>query len=221
MKILFDHQYFSTQKYGGITRYFAGLNDGLNKRPGVSGKIAALYSENAYLPKGLLPLDNVIGKNIFNRHNNRLFRWNKRYSNYLIKQCNYDIFHPTYYDTYFLNGIKNPFLITVHDMIHETLPHLFPDSAAVIARKKQLIEKASAIIAISEYTQQQIIKYYPKAGAKITVVHHGYILNPTSASALILPKKYILFVGDRAFYKNFATFIKAIGGCCSRIIACT
>ncbi|MET3977583.1 glycosyltransferase involved in cell wall biosynthesis [Mucilaginibacter sp. UYP25] len=211
MKILFDHQYFSTQKYGGITRYFAGLNEGLNKRPGIKSTIAALYSENAYLPKGLLPLNNVIGRKIFNGHTNRLFRWNKRYANYLIKQGNYDIFHPTYYDTYFLDIVRTPFVITVHDMIHEALPHFFPDATEVIARKKQLIEQAGTIIAISAYTKQQIINYYPQVEGKIKVVHHGYILNQTSASALILPAKYILFVGDRAFYKNFATFIKCIG----------
>ena len=31
MKILFDHQTFSLQKYGGISRYFANLIKGINK----------------------------------------------------------------------------------------------------------------------------------------------------------------------------------------------
>ncbi|RYU87360.1 glycosyltransferase family 1 protein [Mucilaginibacter terrigena] len=211
MKILFDHQKFSLQRYGGISRYFAGLNAGLNTRPGISSKICGLYSENEYIKDLHLPFNNAAGKFLFHGHRNRIIRWNRRFCEWNLRQNNFDIFHPTYYDPYFLKYIKRPFVVTVHDMIHESLPQLFGDAAEVIAQKKQLIASADAIIAISQHTKQDLIKYYPHAEHKITVVHHGYIPNTASADAgLTLPDKYILFVGERWHYKNFIFFVKAI-----------
>jgi glycosyltransferase involved in cell wall biosynthesis len=211
MKILFDHQKFSLQRYGGISRYFAGLNEGLNTRPGISSKICALYTENEYIKDLHFLFNNTTGKLLFHGHRNRIIRWNRRFCEWNLKLNNFDIFHPTYYDPYFITQIKKPFIVTVHDMIHESLPQLFADSQLVIAQKKILIEKANALIAISEHTKQAIINCYPHTEAKITVVPHGYILNSALADAgLALPDKYILFVGERWHYKNFLPFVSAI-----------
>lgn len=210
MKILFDHQYFSTQKYGGITRYFANLNQGLNQTPGVKSTIGALYSENEYLKNTPILLNNTVGRAIFKGHNSRIYRWNKRYSNFLIKGNNFDVFHPTYYDTYFTAQLKKPLVITVHDMIHEQFASFFPDAEVMIARKKQLIEKADAIIAISQHTKNDIVKFFPRSEGKIKVVYHGYGDTNLPPANLSLPGSYILYVGDRNYYKNFAPFVKAI-----------
>lgn len=213
MKILFDHQTFSTQRYGGISRYFFNLYKGFNNTPGVSGKIATLYSENEYIKESPVPLNNGFGKKVFAGHQNRIYRWNKRYSSLLIRKNNFDIFHPTYYDPYFLTDLKKPFVLTVHDMIHELMATEFTDNNKVIEQKKLLIEKAAAVIAISQYTKSDIIKFYPEAEAKIRVVYHGYEYKAGNKPAnLTLPHKYILFVGERYFYKNFVGMVKAIAG---------
>lgn len=210
MKILFDHQYFSSQKYGGITRYFANLNQGLNEIPGIKSTIGALYSENEYIKNVPLLFNNGIGKAFFKGHNSRTYRWNKRYCDLLVRQNNFDVFHPTYYDNSLLKHLQKPLVITVHDMIHEQFPVFFPDADTIIARKKKLIEKADAIIAISQHTKNDIIKFFPCAGGKISVVHHGYSHLVLPPGNLLLPDNYVLYVGDRAYYKNFVTFVKAI-----------
>ena len=47
MKILYDHQMFSMQKYGGVTRYFCDL---MNNLPSwVESELGVEYSENQYL----------------------------------------------------------------------------------------------------------------------------------------------------------------------------
>ena len=44
----------------------------------------------------------------------------------LILNTNFDVFHPTYYDLYFLNYIKKkPFVVTIHDTIYEVYPEMF------------------------------------------------------------------------------------------------
>lgn len=198
------------QRYGGISRYFANLNNGLNKQPGFSSSISILYSENEYIKDLNFPLNNALGHRLFSGHNSRIYRWNRRYTNILLKTSKYDIFHPTYYDPYFLGRIKCPFVLTVHDMVHELLPQIFLDAEEVASRKKTLITAANKIIAISEHTKRDITRFYPEAESKISVVHHGYCKTNYGTSALILPEKYVLFVGERWHYKNFLKSIAAI-----------
>lgn len=211
MKILFDHQTFSIQRYGGISRYFVNLNNGLNNLPGVKSEIAALYSENEYLKNYRVPFNNTLGKKLFTGHFNRIYRWNRRYCQLKIRRNNFDIFHPTYYDPYFIDELKKPFVLTVHDMIHELMPNQFPDNDKVVAQKKIMIANADAIIAISEYTKSDIIKFYPEAEPKITVIHHGFRFKAHANIEGGNNGKFILFVGERPFYKNFPNFVKAIG----------
>ena len=92
----------------------------------------------------------------------------------MLEQPTPYIFHPTYYDPYFLNHIgSHPYVITVHDMIYELFPHYFPDSEEIIAAKKEIITKATRIIAISENTKKDIIKLLNINPQKIDVIYHG------------------------------------------------
>ena len=213
MKILFDHQIFSMQKYGGISRYFANLHFGLNQLADVESNIPVLYSENEYIKPNAVLKNSGLGSKLFSGHANRTYRWNQRFSRLNLKLKQYDLIHPTFYDPYFTEASNKKFVLTVHDMIHELHTDLFKHNPhEIIARKKYLIARAAAVIAISEHTKQDIIKLYPEWEKKITVVHHGYHLTPKSVnSSLSLPQHYILYVGDRWHYKNFPLLVNAIG----------
>jgi glycosyltransferase involved in cell wall biosynthesis len=211
MKVLFDHQTFSMQKYGGISRYFANLNHGLNTMSGISSRIATLYSENEYLTNEPL-LPGSLGAKLLPKDKDAQYKWNRRYSRWNVKAGNYDIFHPTYYDPYFIKHIRKPFVVTIHDMIYELYTELFDYTAQdIIARKKLLMDEAACIITISEHTKADILKFYPELQSKITVVPHGYSMGLSKSDTdLNLPERYILYVGDRWHYKNFQPFVKAI-----------
>ena len=209
-KILFDHQTFTIQRYGGLSRYFADLSIGLNKLPGVSAEIATLYSENEYIKNIDVPLNNAVGKKLFSGRFGRTYRWNGRYSSLKIRLGNFDLLHPTYYDPYFLKDLKKPYVITIPDMIYEVLPHQFADSAKVIEQKKAVMEHADAIVAISEYTKQDIIKFYPQFEDKIEVIPLSSDFTGMPAPVPNTIGRFILFVGERKNYKNFIAFVKAI-----------
>ncbi|RZA02736.1 MAG: glycosyltransferase family 1 protein [Sphingobacteriaceae bacterium] len=209
-KILFDHQTFTIQRYGGLSRYFADLHDGLNKLPGVKSEIATLYSENEYINDADPVLNKTLGKKLFTGHFGRTYRWNKRYCRLKIKMGNFDVLHPTYYDPYFLADLKKPYVITIPDMIYEVLPHQFEDNVKVIAQKKMVMEHASAIVAISEYTKQDIIKFYPQFEDKIAVIPLSSDFTGMPAPIPNTIGRFILFVGERKIYKNFIAFVKAI-----------
>lgn len=208
MKVLFDHQIFSLQKYGGISRYFANLHYGLNVKNESESKLGLLFTDNAYINNGQLPAG------IFNtliKKDSRRYKYNKWYCKYLLKQDNFDIFHPTYYHPYFLKSLKKPFVITVYDMIHELYPDYF--STDVDARnKREVIERADHIIAISANTKNDIQKLYNIDGNKISVTHLGYQMQFSGrlSSITSIEGRYLLFVGQRDIYKNFNLFVKAV-----------
>lgn len=217
MRLLFDNQIFISQKFGGISRYFTELIAGLKGIPGVKVDISLFYSKNVHLKESsfprlygdLLPSRNFIGKE---RIQNLLTKLSLRVQFMNLKKQDFDVFIPTYYDPFFLNFIGNkPFVLTVYDMIHELFPHYFPNNQVTfVPVKKQLIEKATKIIAISESTKRDIIRLYPEVEeAKIEVVYLSHSIKEGPDKKLDLPEKYILFVGNRWSYKNFNFFLEA------------
>jgi glycosyltransferase involved in cell wall biosynthesis len=208
MKVLFDHQIFTEQKYGGISRYFANLDEGINAQAGMESKLGLLFSNNAYIKNSRLPagfLNSLIKKK------SRRIKYNKWYCRYLFNQNNFDVFHPTYYNPYFLKSLKKPFVLTVHDMIYELFPEYFTDAEAICMQKRQVIERADHIIAISECTKKDILKFYDIPDDRISVIHHGFKMQTRNEAKndVVVEGNYILFVGDRGGYKNFELFIKA------------
>jgi hypothetical protein len=214
MKVLYDHQIFSMQKFGGILRYFCGILFHFNNIKDISTEVTLLLSDNHYLYKTkIIKYINFL-PNIQFRGKHRLSNLiNKPYSIIALKKQNYDIFHPTYYDPYFLEYIGNkPFVLTVHDMIHEKFSWMFPPNDKTTEHKRLLVEKASKIIAVSECTKKDLVELFGTDESKIEVVYHGNSLFPKSNIKISydIPNKYLLFVGNRDLYKNFERFIKSI-----------
>ena len=91
-----------------------------------------------------------------------------------LQKGEYDIFHPTFFDDYFLPYLKGkPFVLTIHDMIPELYPLFFrPDDIHIILKRK-LAPLAKAIIAVSENTKQDIVRILGIPEEKIHVVYHG------------------------------------------------
>ncbi|MES2430044.1 MAG: glycosyltransferase family 1 protein [Bacteroidota bacterium] len=217
MKILFDHQTFNYQNYGGISRYFIEVINGLKKNYSADVDLQLVYSHNEHLiEKNLHPTKPFL-KTI--KGGWRLQKILSRYNEILIKRKlakGVDIFHPTYFDTYYLNSLgKAKFFLTVYDMIHETRLVITNNTKAnleVIKNKKILVEKATKIIAISESTKNDIIAIYGTDPNKIQVIYLASSLLPVKnyLPEKALPEKYILFVGNRKSYKNFTLFFESV-----------
>jgi glycosyltransferase involved in cell wall biosynthesis len=210
MKILYDYQMFSIQKFGGVTRYFCEVMK--NIPPEHQFKLSVIFSDNQYLKENykvfkkinILPDKNFKGKYFIEKN---LTALNLLYSRKRISSNNFDLFHPTYYGNYFFNILKKPYILTVHDLIL----FKFDDPFFSAEKKMQMenaIKKANRIIAISENTKKDLVEILNINPGKIDVVYHGYnkaysYNNPANYG------KYILFVGRRGLYKNFRIFVKA------------
>jgi len=213
IKVLFDHQKFSEQRYGGISRVFAHLIGGIKKSPDFSLKLGVLYSDNYYIKDESQLLNNIFGRFWLKGKARRAYKWNRHYCKHLLQLNSFDVFHPTYFDPYFLKYINKPYVLTVHDMIYERLPDYFPINDPLTRWKKETVQKASGVIAISESTKKDLVEILRVPEEKITVIHHGIDLGTPLEVETVqgLTDKYLLFVGERSNYKNFFRYISCCG----------
>ena len=205
--IIYDYQIFQAQRFGGISRYFCEII----RRLHCEYKIAIRFSLNYYITKWQLNDKQIAFPRFLYKYFSSFFRRrNYHFAKKILKSDNKFLFHPTYYDSYFLKYIGgNPYVVTVHDMVHEKFAHIYPSPKSFREQKAKVIKGATRIIAISENTKKDIIEILGVAPEKIDVVYHGTSMKPFSGEyQLKLPNKYLLYVGDRAAYKNFQRFIE-------------
>jgi len=217
MKVLYDHQTFTLQNYGGISRYFAELLNYFRSTGSAECDVSLVCSNNYYILDYNIFKPGYLSRMMSSRFSKQTqYSINKVNSRMALFKGSYDIFHPTYYDPYFLKYIKNkPYVLTIHDMIHELYPEAFANRIAEY--KKTLASHATKIISISENTKKDILQFYDIDEKKIEVIHHGSSISIAKTNLLCvndlnlrLPERFILFVGDRGLYKNFLTLIESI-----------
>ena len=235
MKVLYDHQAFSSFAYGGVSRIYFELLNAYSQDPEMGVNLSLKFSDNEYLKESewsstIRPFSERISdisgisfpmslaRNLISKRiNNHRKKENRNNSAKIIAAGDYDIFHPTYYDTYFLDYLHSkPYVLTVYDMIYELYPEYFPSSQNFLDCKSLLIKKAAKIIAISENTKTDLIKLYHLPSEKIDVVYLANSLKDIMADqsstidGLKFPERYLLYVGNRALYKNFLFFVESI-----------
>lgn len=219
IRLMYDYQIMLMQHYGGISRYFYEVVTRMPKEE-VDMRIPVIHNLNYYFADYFHKPVRLINNKKWYR---RIVRFNRWYDKKLTEKGGKDIiFHPTYYNPYFLEGFQGKLVVTVHDMIHENYLEYF-EGNATIAHKKLLMERADKIIAVSHTTKKDIIKIYPQIDQnKIVVIHHGCDSRKQEIQSAELEQKYacfprfILFVGIRVKYKNFMKFAPAAANILSK-----
>lgn len=211
VKVLYDHQIFTSQEYGGISRLFVELLKKYKNSEDIDAKLSLLLSNNHYLSElgfnsKFFPNTKIPGK--------RKIMGAINYMNSVrnLLKGDYDIFHPTYYDSYFLPFLKEkPFVLSVHDMTHKLFPEMMSKNDRTSEFQEQIIPKAEEILTISENTKRDILRFFNVDSQKIQVVPLATSLIPLDKEIdMKLPDKYILFVGVRRGHKNFDKFFEGV-----------
>lgn len=214
MKIAFDHQIFTLQKYGGISRYCTKLAQELGFLNQQVGIFAPLYRNN-YVKS--LNAEVIHGRYVsdFPHKTASLFAfYNDFVGRAMIKTWRPDILHETYYLKRSSNFTKCPVILTVYD----TIPEIFTRKVFFKSRsfqdKKHAIKRADHIICISNSTKHDLIEHYDVPVDKISVVLLGFdhfnnynCIQKSQAQTL---KPFLLYVGPREGYKNFSGFLRAV-----------
>lgn len=186
LRIIYDDTIFNLQKYGGISRYFS--------------EVIRRMKENAN-----------IDISVFRGFKGKLSRLNYILSDYKINQNKYDIYHPTYYSYAVKKRKPIKTVVTVYDMIHELYLFRMKNLRNDIAVKKKSIMNADHVICISHSTKKDLQKIYNLDDKKISVIYLGVTakINGANKKYSLPGKPYILYVGKRGLYKNFATLLNA------------
>jgi glycosyltransferase involved in cell wall biosynthesis len=212
MKIAYDHQTFTYQSYGGISRYYTILAGELLKQNQDVGVFAGIHRNN-YIAD--LPEDVVRGCRLakYPPKFGKVFQsLNHGISQVQMKLWQPDIIHETYYSTLPVLNTKAVRVASVYDMIHELYRDQFSKRNKITQWKKNTFLRVDHILSISHSTKKDLVELFGIAEDKISVVHLGVDLSvfQTEKSKLIInDKPYLLYVGTRSGYKNFSSFVKA------------
>ena len=134
-----------------------------------------------------------------------------------------EIFFGTNFRGAFKKTLKN--VITIHDMAHKYYPDTTSERIFKYLKKlPQAAEKADLIIAVSENTKKDILKFLDVSDKKIKVVYNGVdrIFRPIKNKGLLdvakkkynLHEKFILYLGAIQPRKNITGLIRAYGMLC-------
>lgn len=217
MRILYDHQCFSNDKIGGISKYFYKLLDHYGTDQDLEVDVAGKFSNNLYASQlnGRMNFRKFFPDKEFIGQRRILKILNKRQAVNQLKKGEFDIFHPTYYNPYFLDHVGNKKLVlTVHDMIYEIFGMKERYSSySMLEAKKELIRRSDKVIAISQSTKRDILKFIQVPSEKIEVIYHGVDKETKKypEDFMELPTaRFFLFVGKRDGYKNFSFMLDSI-----------
>jgi glycosyltransferase involved in cell wall biosynthesis len=216
MRILYDHQAFSLQNYGGITRVFSEIIRYMNTQRNVSTDMLLGFSGTRadfgalVSPPGRVihPGSSLFKSGVLNYAANEIF---STLMGPLLGK--YDIYHSTYYR--FLPAIRAKRRVaTHHDCVQEMFPHLFPNSRRIFRWKREMYRKADLILCVSAASRADLLRFYDVPEEKAMVVHNGVspmVREPQGEAALraVVSGKFLLYVGARHLYKNFDGLLRA------------
>ncbi len=215
LRVTYDGQVFSFQEFGGISRYFSKLFELFNTTHGISPELIIKYSNNKHLTDlGTIPTKKFFPHHRFKGRNDFIKFLNRKYFRHTFKPYSGpQIFHPTYYNPYFLDLLGDiPFVLTIYDMAHERYPAMFSPLDHTPSHKKILTSHARRIIAISEHTKNDVINMLGVRASQIDVIPLATtITRPNPIGGVPnLPMNYLLYVGKRNTYKNFPIVLDAL-----------
>jgi glycosyltransferase involved in cell wall biosynthesis len=207
MRVFLDDQIFTLQTRGGISRYFTELMHAYGADAGLGVELTGghVWTANRH------QLDSGLGRRLPGRLADPRVA---TVVNRLRSPGRPDIVHHTFYDAAYLNrrigGLR---VVTVYDMIPEIHPDLFPTGNPHLA-KQAFVERADLVLSISAATQRDLVSVYGLSTTPVVVtplgVHDSF--RPGGPRLAELPDRYILFVGNRAGYKDFDVLAEAFAG---------
>lgn len=209
--IAYDHQFFSTFGYSGITRYHYEVIARLVNVPSVEislfmgwhktrfdyARFKKRYAHFFACRRPGIPRTT----RLFNAMNEALFPL-------FLARSRSRLYHQTYY-RYYVPSFRGKRILTVHDMVYELFPGKFLNPDRDIRDKRISIDRADALIAVSASTKNDLVRLCGISPQRIAVIYHGNSLTVTPQEAPPVDGPYVLYVGQRVRHKNFPVLLNA------------
>lgn len=116
------------------------------------------------------------------------------------------VFHSSYFRTVDDPGVLN--ITTVHDMTYHFFRKGLP-KAVHCWEEQRALKRSAGVICVSEHTKKDVLEAYPWLDeSRVSVVYNG-VSGHFSPMPEVENKGYLLYVGNRAAYKNFRLAVEA------------
>lgn len=214
MRVLYGHQIYCRQRYGGISRYFQEIARRIAAMHDCDAEVIAPLYTNEYLaPAGDLRVRGLkvpslpLTARTLRLANAALARFANR------SRRDVDLYHETYYEIADAAPPGARRVLTVYDMIHERVPGSFGRNDRTSQQKAFAVSRADHVICISENTRRDLVELFGVDARKTSVIALGHALPAPGGAAAAVPgldRPFLLFVGARGGYKNFTGFVQAV-----------
>ena len=218
MEIIIDGIIYQQQKVGGVSRIFTEI---LPRMCEIDDSLKFSILTTNKLRQNLPTASGIKHRELFeiDRFLKPAWLWRKydirgKFIYQAIDKKSSAIWHSTYFTR--LSNWPGMEFVSVYDLIHELYPQYFTRHKDDDFRKikEDCIRNADLITCISRNTQEDIVEYYDLDIDKTRVIHlaHHPVFQKRDVDRAVLSfgkKPYLLYVGTRPIYKNFALFIKA------------
>jgi len=111
---------------------------------------------------------------------------------------------------------RKKLVVTIHDLIHLHFSEHLSPLVRLYAQTMlpQIVRRADAIIAVSEYTKKDLIRTFGTQENKITVIHHGidpsFLISEEKGNEISENReRYFLYVGLLKAHKNISVLLEA------------
>jgi len=131
-----------------------------------------------------------------------------------------DLYHATHY--VLPSILPCPAVVTIHDIIHLLYPQYLPNKIAFFYAERMIrrgLVRGERVIAVSENTRDDLVRYFGLGGDKIEVVYNGIeesfrqTLEHEEIERWLrnlgIERPYALFVGNPKPHKNLDNVVKA------------
>jgi len=221
MEVVVDGIIYQLQLRGGISRLFSeilprmcGIDDSLRICILTQGLLKQSLPEHAHIARCSIPYINHcpyprrLWKPIISAANRLMYRLK-------AGKGKDKIWHSTYYTT--PEKWTGYSVATVHDMVFELFPQFYSGYSFDLfrQRKRLSVQRADAVICVSGATRRDVLRFYELDADRVHVVPNACNdifrrLDSTDVPASIqIEQPFLLYVGNRARYKNFDILAKA------------
>lgn len=221
MKVVVDAIIYRMQPLGGISRIYSEIlprmcdaDDSLRITLLIEGKLRQSLPEHSHITRQSLPF--------VRRYLRPEWIWRpiippvRRFVQHLwVGSGEGQIWHSTYFTL--PESWAGTQVVTVADMIYERYAEFFnrPRDEQFREKKRRCIQQADAVICISEATRQDVQHLYESDSIYVIPLAHSDIfrLLEQQRDKMERPTEqpFLLYVGSRGHYKNFARLIHAYG----------
>lgn len=205
---MYDHNAFTRQAVGGVTRYFAEITSKMNHHRLAEARIFAPFHFNYHIAN--LSTSETVGLCVpnFKGAGRLLPVINEALHQRALSKFRPDLLHETHYsgrNYKFKDHI--PIVYTVHDLIPELFPAQFTTYSKFTKLREKCFQSNAYFVCVSENTRTDFKRLFEVPDERITVIHHG---GPKVVRVPIEERQNsVLFVGNRKGYKNFDGILNA------------